>query len=109
MIDSCNAPSTMTNVPVQTVAVPIATPPWPVCANNNQLAPKCDSIPVTLTVPGSNPNVTPTVPVVTQPMPTTTAAPTPTTTTVVNPTPSAPAAGQIPKYGQVSFNLLPDS
>ncbi|KAJ2915086.1 hypothetical protein MD484_g5354, partial [Candolleomyces efflorescens] len=100
MIDSCNAPSTMTNVPVQTVAVPIATPPWPVCANNNQLAPKCDSIPVTLTVPGSNPNVTPTVPVVTQPMPTTTAAPTPTTTTVVNPTPSAPAAGQIPKYGQ---------
>lgn len=104
MIDACNAPSTLANTPVQTAAVPIATPPWEVCANNNQLAPRCDSIPVTLTAPGSNPNVTPTLypdnPAPSGPATSAPSAPTTTVTTIVNPTPSAPAAGQVPKYGQ---------
>ncbi|KAF5318945.1 hypothetical protein D9611_013664 [Ephemerocybe angulata] len=96
-IKGCTAPTTVTNVPVQTLAVPIATPPWPVCADNNQLAPRCDSIPVTLTQPGSNPNVTPTLIPNNPGSPSTTVS---TTTTVVQPTPTTPQAGQIPKYGQ---------
>ncbi|KAG2012830.1 WSC domain-containing protein, variant 2 [Coprinopsis cinerea AmutBmut pab1-1] len=88
MIRECSAPSTVTNKPVQTIAVPIATPPWPVCGNG-QLEPRCDSVPVTLTHPGSNPHITP---IIIPPGPVApTGAPSP------NP---PPPAGSIPKFGQ---------
>ncbi|KAG2012832.1 hypothetical protein CC2G_009800 [Coprinopsis cinerea AmutBmut pab1-1] len=92
MIRECNAPSTLTNKPVQTIAMPIVTPPWPVCGNG-QLEPRCDSVPVTLTQPGSNPNITP---IIIPPGPSPAPGPGP---GPVNPAP--PPAGAIPKFGQV--------
>ncbi|KAG2012831.1 hypothetical protein CC2G_009800 [Coprinopsis cinerea AmutBmut pab1-1] len=91
MIRECNAPSTLTNKPVQTIAMPIVTPPWPVCGNG-QLEPRCDSVPVTLTQPGSNPNITP---IIIPPGPSPAPGPGP---GPVNPAP--PPAGAIPKFGQ---------
>jgi len=57
-VGDCSAPTATTNVPVPTIPIPIATPPWNVCGNS-ALEPRCDSIPATLTAPGSNPNITP--------------------------------------------------
>ncbi|KAH6873490.1 hypothetical protein BKA70DRAFT_282788 [Coprinopsis sp. MPI-PUGE-AT-0042] len=92
-IANCNAPSTITNKPVQTIAVPIATPPWPVCGDS-ALEPRCDSVPVTLTQPGSNPSITPII-LPGDPVSSGTSIP-------VNPAPTAPppVGGTIPKYGQ---------
>ncbi|TFK20575.1 hypothetical protein FA15DRAFT_689082 [Coprinopsis marcescibilis] len=88
VIDGCTAPTTLTNKPVQTIAVPIATPPWNVCGSS-ALEPRCDSVPVTLTHPGSNPHITP---IVVPPGP----------NPVPNPQPSTPPppTGSIPKFGQ---------
>jgi hypothetical protein len=107
LIPNCVAPTKEGNGPAKAVVMPIVTPPWAVCGSS-ALEPRCDSVPVTRTAPGSRPTtIYPPAASVPAPQPSvpppapTNPPPAPTNPPPVPSQPPAPPPpGTVPKNGQ---------